>query len=115
LANLIADQNFEDGVVDALIALGHDVITARAAGLSTTKDPDFLQAATAAGRIVLTHDHDFHKLHKSGVAHAGIVYTSYDPDFPALAARIDAKLQNIAIPAGQLIRVTRPNNPPQVP
>jgi hypothetical protein len=114
VAALLADENFEDDVVDALVALGHDVVTARAAGLTNTPDQAVLAHATAAGRIVLTHDHDYHKLHNSGVAHAGIVYASVDTDFAALAARIDAALAAVPAPAGQLIRVVRPN-PPKVP
>jgi predicted nuclease of predicted toxin-antitoxin system len=114
VADLLADENFEDDVVDALVALGHDAITARAAGLTGTPDPDVLAHAHAQGRIVLTHDQDYQKLHKSGVPHAGIVYASVDKDFAALAARIDAALAAVPAPAGQLIRVIRPN-PPTVP
>jgi predicted nuclease of predicted toxin-antitoxin system len=73
VAALLADENFEDEVVAALTVLGHDMVTARAAGRSATADADVLAHATAAGRIVLTHDRDFHTLHKAGVAHAGIV------------------------------------------
>ncbi len=97
---MLADENFEDEIVDALVALGHDVVTARAAGVSNTPDADVLAHAAASGRIVLTHDRDYHKLHKSGVAHAGIVFASCDNDFVALA--------------GQLIRVVKPTLP-QVP
>jgi hypothetical protein len=112
VANLQADENFEDEVVAALVALGHDAITARAAGLTNTPDPSVLAHATAEGRIVLTHDRDYKILHNAGVAHAGIVYASFDADFAALAARIDAALAATAAPAGQLIRIIRPNPPP---
>ena len=114
MAALLADENFEDEIVDALIALGHDAITARAAGLLSTPDPQVLATATADSRIVLTHDQDYHKLHKAGAIHAGIVYASFDTDFIALAARIDAALANTPAPAGKLIRIIRPN-PLQLP
>ncbi len=114
MAALLADENFEDEVVDALVALGHDVITARAAGLTSTPDPAVLAHATVEGRIVLTHDRDYRKLHRSGVPHAGIVYASDDPDFAALAARIHAALAATPALAGQLIRVVRPNIPPRM-
>jgi predicted nuclease of predicted toxin-antitoxin system len=114
VANLLADENFKAAVVAELIALGHDVITARAAGLSATPDPTVLAHATADGRVVLTHDHDYSKLHKAGVTHAGIVYCSVDRDSTALAARIHAALAATPAPAGKLIRVVKPN-PPQVP
>ena len=114
MARLLADENFEDAVSAELVALGHDLVTARAAGLSATPDPAVLAHATATGRVVLTHDRDYYKLHLAGVAHAGIIYTSFDTDFTALAARIDAALAAAPDPAGQLIRVVKPN-PPQVP
>lgn len=114
MAKLLADENFEDAVVAELIALGHDVVTARAEGLSGTADPDVLAHATANGRIVLTHDHDYHKLHRAGVPHAGIVSCSVDNYYAALAARIDAVLAATPAPANRLMRVVRPN-PPQVP
>ncbi len=114
MAAFLADENFEDDVVDALSALGHDVVTARAAGLTNTPDPVVLAHATAESRILLTHDRDFRRLHRSGVAHAGIVYASDDDDFAALAARIHAALAAMPAPAGKLIRVVKPN-PPKVP
>ena len=116
MANLLADENFEDAVVAALIALGHDVVTARAEGLNGIVDPAVLAHATANSRIVLTHDHDYHQLHKAGVTHAVIVYCSVDKDSAALAVRIDAALAATPTSAGQLIRVVKPNTPPpQVP
>lgn len=114
MARLLADQNFEDDVVAALVALGHDVITARSVGLHAVPDPAVLAAATADGRAVLTHDRDFIAMHKSGGTHAGVVFTTIDRDSPALAARIHAAVTALPTLAGQLIRVNRPN-PPQVP
>ena len=109
MAAFLADQNFEDAVVAELIALGHDVVTARAVGLDTVSDPDLLAAASADGRIVLTHDRDFLTLHRSGVAHAGIVWASIDPNSAALAGRIHAAVSGLPSLAGQLVRVNRPN------
>jgi hypothetical protein len=115
VAALLADENVEGEVIAALTALGHDVLTARAAGLLNTPDPDVLAAATVAGRIVLTHDRDYHRLHKAGATHAGIVFASFDDDFAALGARIHLALAGVPLPAGKLIRVVRPNpRSPQV-
>jgi Trk K+ transport system NAD-binding subunit len=114
LARLLADENFEDEIAAELIVLGHDVVIARAVGLSGRPDPDVLAHATADCRVILTHDHDYHKLHKAGVAHAGIVYASFDSDFGALAARIHVALAATPALAGQLLRVVRPH-PPQAP
>jgi hypothetical protein len=114
VAAFLADENFEDEVVLALVGLGHDVVTVRATGLGGHSDQAVLAAATADGRIVLTHDRDYQKLHKSGTIHAGIVFASVDTDFAALASSIHAAVSAIAAMTGQLIRVTRPNRP-QVP
>lgn len=108
----LADQNFEDDVVAELVALGHDVVTARAVGLDAVPDPAVLTAAMASGRAVLTHDRDFIRLHKSGTPHAGIVFASVDSDSPALAGRIHAAVSALPSLAGQLVRVNRPNPPP---
>ena len=70
MAAFLADHNFEDEIVDVLLAAGHDVITVRSIGLDRSSDPDILTAALAAGRTVLTHDRDFLRLHKSGTPHA---------------------------------------------
>ena len=114
MSHLLADENFEDDVIAALVALGHDVVTARASGLGNTPDVAVLAAATTAGRAILTHDRDYVKLHKAGVAHAGIVFTSVDTDFAALAGRIDAALAAFPSLVNQLVRVYRPSLP-QVP
>jgi hypothetical protein len=100
-----------DSVVTALRALGHDVLTARAAGLVATPDALVLAAAAVAGRAVLTHDRDFIRLHKAGPAHAGVVFATADTDSAALAVRIDAALATAPPLAGRLLRVYRPHTP----
>lgn len=114
MAALLADQNFEDEVVAALIALGHDIATVRSLGLDSSPDQDVLAAATQSGRCFLTHDRDYIRLHKSGISHAGVVFATTDKDSPALAARIHAAITSAQALAGQLIRIVRPN-PPKVP
>ena len=109
MAAFLADQNFEDGVGHALIALGHDVRTARSFGLAATPDPVLLSFATAINRVVLTHDRDFIKLHKSGVSHAGIVFATADPDAVAFALRIHSAVNAVPSVVGQLIRIYLPS------
>jgi hypothetical protein len=111
MAALLADENVADSVVAALRALGHDIVTARAAGLAATPDALVLAAATAAGRAVLTHDRDFIRLHKADPAHAGVVFATADTDAAALAVRIDAALTAAPPLAGLLLRVYRPHTP----
>lgn len=114
MAAFLVDQNFRDGVVTVLIALGDDVVTARSLGLDRVPDEDVLTAATGLARVVLTFDRDYIRLHKSGVAHAGIVFATQDADEPALAARIHAAVSGLPSMAGQLVRVNRPNPPPKL-
>ena len=48
--------------------------TARDAGLMAAEDTQHLAFAAAAGRVLVTQDVDFLRLHAEGVPHAGIVY-----------------------------------------
>ena len=113
MAKLFADEDFDGLVIPELQALGHDVLTADAAGLARKKTPDsvILSFATTQGRAVLTHDTDFIKLHKQGIAHAGILLCTRDPDRVALAQRIDRAIGDNAPLDNKLIRVRRPSKP----
>src|SRR5262249_14597733 len=102
-------------LVDALRALGHDVLTARDDGRANLKipDPDVLVRAISLGRAVLTNNRNhFHKLHRALPNHVGIVTFKDDQDDrPALAARIDAAVTPLPNLVGLLVKVVRPNTP----
>jgi predicted nuclease of predicted toxin-antitoxin system len=70
--------HFDEHVSFALTAaLRHreiDVTTARDAGLIAAEDTRHLAFTAAAGRVLVTQDVDFLRLHAEGVPHAGIVY-----------------------------------------
>jgi predicted nuclease of predicted toxin-antitoxin system len=51
-----------------------DVTTAAEAGLAGADDAAQLEFATSSGRVLVTHDADFLRLHAGGAAHAGIAY-----------------------------------------
>jgi predicted nuclease of predicted toxin-antitoxin system len=110
MVRLLADENFP--VTLALRVSGIDVLTAAEAALLRTPDASVLAAAKALGRAVLTQDRDYLLLHKSAATHAGIVLTTKDDDFPALATRVAAAIAGQTDLTGQLIRVYRPNPPP---
>lgn len=117
MAALYADENVSHDLVDALRALGHDVLTAQADGRAHQKIPDpfVLARATQLGRAVLTNNRwDYHKLHRHQPIHAGIV-TYTDDDFQPLAGRIHAAVSPLPSLVGQLVRVVRPNPPPASP
>ncbi len=110
IARLYSNENFPLPVVIALRTLGHDVLTSFDAGNANDAipDDDVLSFATANDRAVLTHNRqDFIRLHRHRPDHAGILVCTADTDFPALAARIHAELQNTDSLQGQLIRINR--------
>ena len=54
MARSYADENFDRASVQALIALGHDVLTVQQAGLRGSTDPEVLAFAKQDNRAVLT-------------------------------------------------------------
>ena len=58
----LADQDVYAYTIAFLRSQGHDVLTAREAGLSTTPDQEILGRALETGRILLTRDSDFGSL-----------------------------------------------------
>jgi len=110
MASFFADENVPLPLVEALRALGHDVLTAYEAGRANQgiADPDVLQYAAGVGRAVLTANRKhFHRLHRLSAAHAGIVTFTEDPDATALALRVHGQVAGLSTLAGQLIRVVR--------
>lgn len=111
MAQLYADENFPFPVVEELRRLGHDVLTISEDGRANQRYPDLLvlQGAAAYGRAVLTLNRKhFRLLHEAGIAHAGLILCTYDPDFPGQAQRIHEALAGQESLAGQMIRVNRP-------
>jgi hypothetical protein len=109
---LYADEDFAFPVVVILRQWGHDVVTAQEDGRSATPDPNILARAHALGRGVLTYNRrDFERLDRQGAVHSGILSSTHDSDFPALAARIHIALTGLT-PGRWCLRV---NRPPPVP
>ena len=111
MASLYANENFPLGVVRALRALGHDVLTSQEAGKANQSipDPEVLVFASQSQRALLTiNKRDFIRLHRNSPDHAGIVVCSQDPDLAGQAERIHQAIIGYDTLVGQLIRVTRP-------
>jgi hypothetical protein len=109
-ARLYANENFPLPAVMALRTLGHDVLTSWDTGKANESIPDdqVLCFATENERAVITHNRlDFIRLHRINPDHSGIVVCTVDTNFPALANRIDARLQSVTSLKGQLIRINR--------
>jgi len=111
MARLYANENFPLPVVVALRQAGHEALTSQEAGNAGRSIPDIdvLRYAIAQQRAVITlNRRHFVRLHSEQPQHFVIIVCSYDPDFAALAERVNDALVAHAILAGQLIRVNRP-------
>jgi predicted nuclease of predicted toxin-antitoxin system len=113
MAKLYANENFRRRVVEALRALGHDVLTSFEAGNANQGIPDdaVLDFARAHDRIVLTFNRkDFIRLHFQNPIHHGIIVCTEDRDNAALTNRIHETIESFKDnTANQLIRVNRPS------
>ena len=68
------DEHIQPALADALRGRGIDVTTTTDAGLSGSADREQLSFARDAGRVVVTQDIDFLRLHTEGVPHSGIAF-----------------------------------------
>ena len=112
MKRMYANENFSRQAVIELRRLGHDVLTSQDAGNAGrgVSDLEVLLFAIADERAVLTFNRrDFVALHRQVAPPSGIVVCTFDPDFIALATRIDRALSGVASIVGQLIRIHRPN------
>ena len=111
MARLYSNENFPLPVVEALRALGHDVLTIQETGQADQALPDdeVLKFATAENRALLTlNRRHFIRLHQAGQKHAGIIVCTVDPDFAGQAGRIHQVIGAQSSLSGQLLRVNRP-------
>jgi predicted nuclease of predicted toxin-antitoxin system len=111
MARLYSNENFPLPVIDELRRLGHDVLTIQETGRANQalSDEAVLDFARNERRIVLTlNRRHFVRLHGERPDHAGIIVCTYDSDFAALAQRIHNASEALPNPAGQLIRINRP-------
>lgn len=111
-ASIYSNENFDQRVVMALRALGHDVLTSKEAGRANQRIPDeeVLQFAKSQQRAVLTFNRlHFLRLHRETQAvHEGIIVCSTDHDVAALAHRIDDAIRQAGSLRGQVLRINRP-------
>ncbi len=68
------DENIPLDVAIGLRRRGIDVTTTAEARLAGAADEIQLAFAASEGRVLVTQDHDFLKLHADGNTHAGIAY-----------------------------------------
>jgi hypothetical protein len=72
------DTHITNAIAVQLRVNGVDVVRCEEVGMATASDPEHLEYATQLGRVVISHDQDFLRLHKEwqlqGKKHAGILY-----------------------------------------
>jgi hypothetical protein len=110
MARLYANENFPLPAVEVLRRFGHDVLTTADSARAGQAIPDaeVLAFAIAELRSVVTlNRRHFIQLHHTTPEHAGIVVCTFDPDFAALALRINTALEARPQMAGQLVRIHR--------
>ncbi|MBA2693266.1 MAG: DUF5615 family PIN-like protein [Rubrobacter sp.] len=112
MARLYANENFPLPVVEALRAMGNDVLTTHDAGKAGHAIPDeeVLAFARDDERAVFTLNRKhFVRLHHESPRHAGVVVCTFDPEFERQARRIHEVLVDHPALAGRLVRVNRPS------
>ncbi len=68
------DEHIPASIAAGLRRRGIDVSTSADSGLLGANDSRQLSFAAAAGRVLVTYDADFLRLHAEGVEHCGIAY-----------------------------------------
>ena len=112
MADLYANENFPQPVVNELRGLGHDVLTVLETGNSDQAwpDPAVLAFAVERRRAVLTlNRRHFVKLHQEQPNHRGIIVCTFDRDFQGQATRIHDAITSEGTLDGKLLRVNRPS------
>jgi hypothetical protein len=95
---LVDEDAQSQRLVARLRKAGHDVSTAKEAGLEGSPDLALLQRAAAEGRVLLTRNTgDFRELHGAGVPHAGIlgIFFGADPGKDLSDAEIARAIGNL--------------------
>src|SRR4051812_43986378 len=72
------DENCTKAIASGLRRHAMDVTTTPEAGLLGAIDEEQAAYALAKGRVILTQDRDFLRIHAAGIPHAGIAYCEKD-------------------------------------
>ena len=74
---ILADECCDAGLVEALTADGHDLVSVAAVSPGA-KDPEVLSLAVGSGRLLLTEDRDFGELIYAGLSkHEGVLFVRF--------------------------------------
>lgn len=73
-ARFLVDEHIPQAIVSGLRQRGIDAASVGDLHLLASNDLDLLDRARADGRVIVTHDPDFLRLHGEDRTHAGIVF-----------------------------------------
>ena len=68
------DEHIHPAISTAMRNRGADILTAQDVPMLGVVDDSHLQFAASQGRVIITQDTDFLRLHKTGISHAGILF-----------------------------------------
>lgn len=68
------DENVDPAVAASLRRRGIDAVATQEAGLKGADDDRQVELAVTESRVIVTHDADLLRIHRSGVPHPGIVF-----------------------------------------
>lgn len=71
------DEGVPQAVAEGLRRRGIEVTTATESGLLSAPDEEHLQFAVTSGRVLVTRDSDYLRMHAQGLRHAGIVWVPH--------------------------------------
>jgi predicted nuclease of predicted toxin-antitoxin system len=71
------DEHIDTAIADGLRRRGIDATTTPETGLRGAEDEAHVAFARSEGRVVVTNDADFLRLHRQGVRHDGIAFTRH--------------------------------------
>jgi hypothetical protein len=104
-----ADEHVKAAIVTGLRRRGMDVVTAQDRNQRQVDDSVLLETAAAEGRLLLTNDTDFLRIHsewmQSGRHHAGIVFWRQDlPIGRAVSGTLQYALNTLAEDAADAVK-----------
>ncbi len=76
--SFLTDEHVPSAVAKGLRARGIEASTAAETGQLGAADASLLAYARAEGKVLITGDADYLRLHASGIPHAGIVFAPSD-------------------------------------
>lgn len=87
-----ANEHVKSAIVEGLRRRGMDIITVQERTLQQADDEVLLETATREGRLLLTNDADFLRIHarwmKAGREHSGIIFWRQDLGIGVAVRRI---------------------------